>query len=366
MSGPPFRIFSDIVTWTELFFDLIFVGAVAQVGAPLAHDYSLGGLLRYVFLFLLIWSAWSEHTLYTSRFDHDDLVHRVLILVQRFIAAVMAANARDALDSRSSAGFGAAYAGMRIILVIQYLRVRGMRETRQLTTRYAAGFALAAALWMVSSLLNAPARYWVWSVALAIDVATPLIARKEARFFPPDPHYFPERLGLFTIILLGEFVAGVMRGIEHHGYWTATAAPTAFLSMAFALVVRWWYFDVARIASERDIRSRRQSIVFQIWHCAHLPLYLGIGVAGVGFERMISLTDTERLSHDEALLLCAAVALLTRAVAISGATSRRPTRKAVLLQLALALSIAVTGFVGHALNRVVVAVILVGICTAKP
>ena len=31
------------VTWMELFFDLIFVAAVAEVGAPLGSDYSLGG-----------------------------------------------------------------------------------------------------------------------------------------------------------------------------------------------------------------------------------------------------------------------------------------------------------------------------------
>jgi low temperature requirement protein LtrA len=97
------------VTWMELFFDLIFVAAVAEVGAPLGADYSWEGLLRYAFLFVLIWWAWSGRTLYATRFDHDDLPQRVLILVQCFIAAVMAANAKEALDSRSSAGFGAAY-----------------------------------------------------------------------------------------------------------------------------------------------------------------------------------------------------------------------------------------------------------------
>src|SRR5437763_1416266 len=118
------------VTWTELFFDLIFVAAVAQVGNPLAHDYSPAGLLRYTFLFVLIWWAWSGHTLYCTRFDTDDSVQRLLVLVQSFIAAVMAANAKDALDSTSSAGFAAAYAAMRIILVVQYLRARRIPETR--------------------------------------------------------------------------------------------------------------------------------------------------------------------------------------------------------------------------------------------
>ena len=44
----------------ELFFDLIFVAAVAQVGAALSKDYSWQGLLRYAFLFVLIWSAWTD------------------------------------------------------------------------------------------------------------------------------------------------------------------------------------------------------------------------------------------------------------------------------------------------------------------
>src|SRR5437868_3968180 len=107
------------VTWMELFFDLIFAAAVAQVGTPLTTDYTASGLLRYVFLFILIWLAWSGHTLYSTRFDTDDLIQRLLVLVQSFIAAVMAANAKEALDSTSSAGFGAAFAAMRIVLVGQ-------------------------------------------------------------------------------------------------------------------------------------------------------------------------------------------------------------------------------------------------------
>ena len=132
------------VTWMELFFDLIFVAAVAEVGEPLAKDYSPAGLLRYAFLFVLIWWAWSGHTLYSTRFDHDDAVQRLLVLLQCFIAAVMAANAKEALDSRSSAGFGAAYAAMRVVLVAQYLRARRLPETRALTSRYAIGFGSAA------------------------------------------------------------------------------------------------------------------------------------------------------------------------------------------------------------------------------
>src|SRR5215470_17894386 len=115
----------------------------------------------------------------------------VLILIQCFIAAVMAANAKEALDSRSSAGFGAAYAGMRIILVLQYIRARRVPETKELTTRYAAGFGAAAAIWIASAFLDAPERYWVWALALVVDFATPWMANRHSMRFPPDATHFP-------------------------------------------------------------------------------------------------------------------------------------------------------------------------------
>jgi low temperature requirement protein LtrA len=279
--------------------------------------------LRYGFLFVLIWWAWSGHTLYSTRFDHDDLVQRILILVQCFITAVMAANAKEALDSRSSAGFGAAYAGMRIILALQYFRARRVAETRQLTTRYAIGFGAAAVIWLMSALLEAPERYWVWTLALMVDFATPWLAAKHTMKFPPDATHFPERFGLFTIILLGEFVAAVMRGIESQEYWNFSAASTAFSGMAFAFILRWWYFDVGQSAAERHIRSRRQAVLFQIWHYAHLPMFLGIGVAGVGFQHLISLHAAEQLSRTEGWILCSAIAALTAALISICATSEK-------------------------------------------
>src|SRR5215475_270147 len=111
------------VTWLELFFDLIFVAAVAQVAEPLRHDYSIAELVRFTPLFVLIWWAWIGHTFWSTRFGVDDGVQRVLTFLQIFAVAVMAANAKDAIDSRSSAGFAAAYAVVRLLLVAQYLQV---------------------------------------------------------------------------------------------------------------------------------------------------------------------------------------------------------------------------------------------------
>ena len=124
------------VTWLELFFDLIFVAAVAQVAEPLRDDYSVIGLVRFAPLFALIWWAWTGHTVFSTRFDTDDVIQRGLTLVHMFAVAAMAANAKDALDSRSSAGFAAAYAAVRFILVAQYFRARQVPDARPLAMRY--------------------------------------------------------------------------------------------------------------------------------------------------------------------------------------------------------------------------------------
>jgi len=54
-------------TWMELFYDLVFVVAVAQLGSRLSGDHSLTGVLKFVALFIPVWWAWVGHTVYAAR-----------------------------------------------------------------------------------------------------------------------------------------------------------------------------------------------------------------------------------------------------------------------------------------------------------
>lgn len=314
------------VTWLELFFDLIFVAAVSQVAEPLREHYTLAELVRFTPLFVLIWWAWTGHTVFSTRFDTDDGVQRGLTLIQMFAVAVMAANAKDALDSRSSAGFAAAYAGVRIILVVQYVRARHLVEARPLTVRYLTGHGLAAMLWLASALVPAPERFWIWAVAFAIDLGTPWLAIPHSVRIPPDPAHLPERFGLFTLILLGEWVVAVMHGMESQDEWPAEAALSALLGMGIAFLIWWWYFDGVSGASEQPVRTRRDAVRFHLWSYAHFPLYLGIVVAGVGVQRIVTAAAHATLSPSESSLLAAAVATVMLAITVVGAASTRVKR----------------------------------------
>jgi low temperature requirement protein LtrA len=327
------------VTWLELFFDLAFVAAVAQVSAPLAAEYTPAGLVRYAFLFLLIWWAWNGHANFSTRFDADDVVQRLLTLTQIFVVAVMAVNAKETLDSRSSAGFAAAYAGLRLLLVGQYLRARRRIASPGLATAYAAGFGAAAVIWLLSASVPPPLRFWFWAVALAVDLGTPVLTARLIVRLPPHAEHLPERFGLFTIILLGESMVAIMKGMESQEGWSAGAALSAFLGMAVTFLVWWWYFDGAGAAAERSVRSRNQARNLMIWNFAHFPMYLGIVITGVGIEHIIKIAPDGHLHAAEAWILAGAVALLMGALVTVEAMSDKPRsdrRGAWLTRCALA------------------------------
>ncbi|MCB0157354.1 MAG: low temperature requirement protein A, partial [Caldilineaceae bacterium] len=70
------------VTWLELFYDLVYVAVLIQLGNILSDDVSPVGLMRFVVLFVPVWWAWTGITFYMNRFVADDVVHRLLIYLQ--------------------------------------------------------------------------------------------------------------------------------------------------------------------------------------------------------------------------------------------------------------------------------------------
>jgi low temperature requirement protein LtrA len=308
------------VTWLELFFDLVFVAAVAQIGEPLAADYSLQELGRYVFLLLVVWWAWHGYAVYATRFDTDDAVERGATPMQMLAVIFMAANADEGLDSESSAGFAAAYAAMRLILVARYLRASRRPSARRIARAHAVGFGLAALLWLASSVTSVPWRYGCWAMALGLDLGTALVASRHTLTAPPHAAHLPERFGLFTLILLGEAIVAVMKGIQQQPQWTWPAASTALSGVALVCAVWWWYFERAGAADHRPVRCRADCRALDVWSHVHLPLYLGIAVLGLGVEHAVRAGGWQALHGEELWLVAGAVVRVSGALTALGMT----------------------------------------------
>jgi low temperature requirement protein LtrA len=123
-------------TWLELFYDLVFVVAMSALASRLGRDYSPGGVLRFVGLFLPVWWAWVGHTIYAACFDPNGLFHRLATLAMMAAAAVMAVQIPTALEE-GAAGFAAAYVGARAVLLLLYLRARSqVPEARGVASLY--------------------------------------------------------------------------------------------------------------------------------------------------------------------------------------------------------------------------------------
>ena len=94
------------VTPLELFFDLVFVGAVAQGAEGLHHAIVTGhaeaGLGGYAMVFFAIWWAWMNFTWFASAYDSDDVPYRLAVFVQIAGALIFASGVAAMVAARAS------------------------------------------------------------------------------------------------------------------------------------------------------------------------------------------------------------------------------------------------------------------------
>ncbi|PYJ92006.1 MAG: hypothetical protein DME62_14425 [Verrucomicrobia bacterium] len=347
--------------WTELFYDLVFAAAISQLSAPLEADYSLHGVVRYAFLLALVFLAWLGYTTFSTQFAVDDVLQRVLIVAQVFLVAVMAANATGPLSGREAAGFGAAYGGVRAVLALQYARVIGLPGTRSVVIRRIGWLVTAAVVWTASALLPAPHRYLAWCLAFLMDIANSWPPSRGTIVLPPGAAHFPERFGLLTIILLGEFVASVMRGIESQMGWSFLAASAAVLSLALGFALWSCYSDGATGWETRHMRTNKHVVQLRIWIALHFLLFLDIGVLGVGARHGIALPPGGSFGATDQWLICFAAAGAILAIMGIAATSERHTtpRNSWLWFAQVAVAIVVLGLAPVASRIIATALLLV-------
>ncbi|MEM7591631.1 MAG: low temperature requirement protein A [Cyanobacteria bacterium P01_A01_bin.83] len=293
-------------TWLELFFDLIFVVAIAQLAHNFKEDFNLLGLAKLGVLFVPVWWCWVGATFYDTRFDNDGLVDRLSTLMQMAIAASMAANIHHGL-SGSSINFALSYIAFRGVLICQYLHAGyHVPQARYLTHWYAAGFSISIGFWLISIFLPLPWRFVFWAIGLIFDFATPLTAGDRVAKVPPNMAHTTERIGLFTIIVLGESIVAVVGGVSGQE-WSPMSIAIALLGLSIAFSFWWMYFDTVDKSPLHGMRTGKMRIALT-WLYAHLPLAVGLTATGVGVEKMIHGLNNDS-AMGEKVLFCLAVAL---------------------------------------------------------
>jgi low temperature requirement protein LtrA len=268
-------------SYLELFFDLVFVVAIAQLAHELVLDHSLGGFAVFAGLFLPVFIAWQGFSVYADRFDTDDVVFRVVILAGMLAILALAVQVPDAAGGDSS-GFVVAYVVLRSLMIALYLRAyRHVPDARPLIVRYTGGYSLGVGLWILSLALDSPERYALWGVALAWEYSLPWLYRRLHAFIPVNVSHLPERFALFTIIVLGESLLAVALGVAGRD-WEASAAVVAALGFVVAAAIWWTYFGSGIV-----LALERSTTAILVFAYAHIPLLVALTAVGAGITLAI-------------------------------------------------------------------------------
>jgi low temperature requirement protein LtrA len=239
-----------VATPLELFFDLVFVVAVARAAVTLHHAVAEGhpwhGALLFVMTFCGIWWAWVNFTWFASAYDTDDVGYRLLAFVQLVGALVFASAVGESFAESSYAVGVSGYVVMRVALLGQWLRVaRQDRKHRGTALRYVAGIALVQLAWVLTIFTPQAWRVPLFFALFACELAVPWLAERHAPT-PWHPHHIAERHGLFTIIVLGESVLAVSLGLQAitaAGRFSPALVPILAGGLLVLFSMWWLYFD---------------------------------------------------------------------------------------------------------------------------
>lgn len=295
-------------TWLQLFFDLVYVAILIELGNNLAHDLTLQGVIEFALLFIPIWWSWLEFVDYGRRYPIDDIGQRVLTVLYMAIMLLLAFEIHS-LSGSGTITFLFTYGLSKFVLAIMYGRAWiAYPNYRHQASHRLVGYLLAGVLWIGIAFI-APSNWWLWVLPIVLAMFLPLLIRLShkisGRSDCPDPpikyEFTLDRFGELTIIVLGEFFIKLVTSSEGRELsFVNYFIGTGLLGISVSL---WWlYFDHLEHANLAKAGSQ-----IQLWAYAHYPFMVAITAYGVVGNKIFAasprmpLDDTKRLLFTTAL-----------------------------------------------------------------
>ncbi len=330
-------------TWLELFFDLVFAAAVANLGEILVHAMSLHGLLVFAGLFVPVWWIWIDFSYYADQFESDDLVFKLGYIGVMF-AVILLGRAVAAVPHGDATTFVFVYGALRVAMIALYLRAAlHVAESRELALRYALSFSLALGIWGISLAASPPLRFWWWGAALAVEILNGPVTYATLRNVPRQVSHMDERFGLFVLIVLGEAVVSVARGLP-----APATSPQALIVgfCGFVVAASIFLLQFGRVGATGTTITRalrggpRELLRSFVYGYAHLFVFAGTTALGAAFLQSIR-NAAGSPAPGARIVLAAAVALTLVGVTTVHASRSATLSQAIVPRRALALAIAI-------------------------
>ena len=293
--GPPKKFDKNYeerrVSWLELFYDLVYVIAIARITHHLAQHLSVEAFLEYGALFILIFWGWLNGSLYYDIHGNEGLRTRLMTLWQMMIIAAFSIT----IDQAE----GKSYYGMTIVLMIMQFFITYLwwsvgfydKSHRRYNTPYTIFYLLSFVLMALSLILSKEWLKLLVPLVLIFNYAPPFISQRLLRQSSLDldlSHSMVERLGLFTIIVFGELVLGVVNGISdlHLTDFSTWLKFSLAVSIVFAL---WWIFFT--LVSNRQAKRGFATATFL--ELLYVPTLISLGLIAASFATLFEPHSTD-------------------------------------------------------------------------
>jgi low temperature requirement protein LtrA len=354
---PP-RYFRDVafhrhtdrtIGWLELFYDLVYVATLIQIGNFLSDNLTLLGFGQFLAMLFVVWWSWGGETLYQNRYVADDIWHRLLVFIQIGGVATMGISVSGAFGALS-VQFAIGYVLVRVMTVLMYVRIYFSHpQSRAYALRYMLGFAVGIAIWVVAIFLPADVHWIAWLVAIVFEAmwfTRPVATADEIADWGPDAHHMLERFGIFTIIVLGEAFVKVLDDAQG----TVLGLEQILFGVIALLVLYtlWWLYFSDTADRLFDLSS---NLKLRSWSWGHFFLATSLVAFGVAVKKLFAETINyldKVVTGEYRLLLAAAVAIFLLALAminygLDDKLTPHSQIKRVLVYLVVAVGIAVMG-----------------------
>ncbi|MEW2440949.1 low temperature requirement protein A [Micromonospora marina] len=283
------------VTLLELFFDLVYVVALALISRNLVGSVTWERAAESLVMLMALWWTWAITTLVTDLYDPGRTEIKLLIVAVMFGALLMTTAIPEAFGSR-----GLVFAGTYVAIhlgrgLFLMPTVRRDAQTNRRAVRIFVWFAVSAVPWLVGALAaHGTARLWFWAGALAIDylgfrLAYPvpgLGAVPDAQRRVTAEH-LSERYQQFFIIALGDavLVAGTVFSLHH-----SEAENLAAFTVAFATTLLLWRIYVHKsgeLLPDAIARAAQPSRFLNTAPYTHLLMVAGVVTTAAGFDLVL-------------------------------------------------------------------------------
>lgn len=269
------------VSWLELFYDLVYVIAIARITEHLAHDVSVNGFIENICLFVLVFWGWLNGSLHHDLHGNQGLRTRLMMLWQMMIIAAFAITLDKTHHDYTNVTI--VFMIMQLFITYQWLSVGFYDKVhRRYSWPYTIMFLISFGLMAVSLVVPHTWFAVLFPLIVICNYLPPFIAHRLLRRASLDLNLSSsmfERLGLLTIILFGELVLGVVNGISN----IETLDFTDWLNFALGISLvfgLWWIFFT--MISRREAADGFQKAT--ILELLYIPALLFLGFIAVSFH----------------------------------------------------------------------------------